>query len=147
MLTLENYVPKTASYIRDTQDFINKIKDIGPLPEGAILATLDVTSLYTNIPNQEGIVAVADKLRTDPKKQNIAKYRLDLLKLVLHNMYFEFNGEHYIQVGGTAMGTALAPNHANIFMDKFETKALKNYHIKPLIFQRFHISHMDTWPG
>ena len=80
----------------DTQDFINKIKDIGPLPEGVILATLDVTSLYTNIPNQEGIVAVADKLRTDPQKQNIAKYLLDLLKLVLHNMYFEFNGEHYI---------------------------------------------------
>ena len=42
-------------------------------------------------------------------------------------MYFEFNGDHYLQIGGTAMGTALAPNYANIFMDKFETRALENY--------------------
>ena len=90
-----------------------------------------------NIPNQEGLVAVADKLRSDPKKAGIAQYILDLLKLVLHNMYFEFNGEHYIQIGGTAMGTALAPNYANIFMDKFETKAINNYHLKPLIWKRF----------
>ena len=35
--------------------------------DGAILSTLGVTSLYTNISNQEGLVAVADKLRADPK--------------------------------------------------------------------------------
>ena len=52
-------------------------------------------------------------------------------------MYFEFNGEHYLQIGGTAMGTALAPNYANLFMGKFETKALGNYHLKPLIWKRF----------
>ena len=52
-------------------------------------------------------------------------------------MYFEFNGDHYLQVGGTAMGTALAPNYANIFMDKFETRALENYPLKPLLWKRF----------
>ena len=66
---IKKYVPQTQSYIRDTQDFISKIKPIGPLPEGACLITLDVSSLYTNIPNQEGIVAVADQLRKDPTKQ------------------------------------------------------------------------------
>ena len=35
------------------------------------------------------------------------------------------------------MGTALAPNYANIFMDKFETKALENYSLKPLLWKRF----------
>ena len=133
---IKEYVPKTASYIKDTQNFIKKITELGPLPEGSILATLDVTSLYTNIPNQ-GLVAVADKLRKDPNKTGISQYILDLLKLVLHNMYFEFNGEHYLQIGGTAMGTALAPNYANLFMGKFETKALANYHLKPLIWKRF----------
>ena len=75
------------------------------IPEGAILCTLDVSSLYTNIPNQEGILAVAEKLRGDPSKTPIAKFILDLLKFVLHNMNFEFNGEHFLQTGGTAMGT------------------------------------------
>ena len=39
---IKDYVPKTKSYIRDTQDFIKKIKELGPIPEGAILCTLDV---------------------------------------------------------------------------------------------------------
>ena len=35
------------------------------------------------------------------------------------------------------MRTALAPNYANLFMDRFETKALNNYPLKPLIWKRF----------
>ena len=118
---IKDYVPKTKSYIRDTQDFIKKIKELGPIPESAILCTLDVSSLYTNIPNNEGILAVAEKLRNDHTKTPIATFILDLLKLVLHSMNFTFNGDHYLQTGGTAMGTSLAPNYANLFMDRFET--------------------------
>ena len=134
---IKKYVPTTKSYIRDTQDFITKIKELGPIPQGAILVTLDVSSLYTNIPNKEGITAVADQLRKHQTKTGISSYILDLLKLVLHNMYFEFNGDYFLQIGGTAMGTALAPNYANIFIDKFETKSLDNYPLKPLIWKRF----------
>ena len=97
---IKKYVPKTKSYLRDTQDFIKSIRDLGPIPEGAILCTLDVSSLYTNIPNHEGILAVANKLRGDPTKAPITSFILDLLTLVLHNMNFEFNGEHYLQIGG-----------------------------------------------
>ena len=35
------------------------------------------------------------------------------------------------------MGTALAPNYTNLFMDRFETNALKNWPIKPLLWLRF----------
>ena len=55
----------------------------------------------------------------------------------MNSMNFEFNGDHYLQIGGTAMGTALAPNYANLFMDRFETKALENWPIKPLLWIRF----------
>ena len=97
---IKKYVPQTKSYIRDTQDFIKTIRDLGPIPDGAILCTLDVSSLYTNIPNHEGILAVANKLRSDPTKAPITSFLLDLLTLVLHNMNFEFSGEHYLQIGG-----------------------------------------------
>ena len=30
------------------------------------------------------------------------------------------------------MGIVLAPNYANLFMDRFETKALDNYPLNPL---------------
>ena len=35
------------------------------------------------------------------------------------------------------MGTAVAPAYANLFMDRFETKALANWPLKPLIWLRF----------
>ena len=35
------------------------------------------------------------------------------------------------------MGTALVPNYANLFMDRFKTGALKNWDKKPLIWLRF----------
>ena len=134
---IKEYVPQTQSYIRDTQDFIKKIKSLGTISEGAILCTLDVSSLYTNIPNNEGILAVAAKLRRDPSKAPIANFILDLLKLVLHSMNFTFNGDHYLQTGGTAIETSLAPNYANLFRDRFETKALDGYPLKPLTRKRF----------
>ena len=44
---IKQYVPQTKSHIRDTQDFIKKLRNLGQIPEGAILCTLDVSSLYT----------------------------------------------------------------------------------------------------
>ena len=51
-------------YIRDTSDFLLKLQDIGDLRGDELLLTLDVCSLYTNIPNGEGIMAT---LRALPK--------------------------------------------------------------------------------
>ena len=42
------------SYLRDSSHLLNIIRHL-KVPPGSILATLDVTSLYTNIPNDEGI--------------------------------------------------------------------------------------------
>ena len=72
-----------------------------------------------------------------PNKGPIGNYILDILKSVLHNLYFEFNYEFFLQIWGIAMGTTLAPNYANLFMDRFETKALDNYSLKPLIWNIF----------
>jgi hypothetical protein len=50
---------------------------------------------------------------------------------------FDFNGKHYLQVGGTAMGTKVAPSFANIFMANFEDKFVYSYHTQPLIWLRY----------
>jgi hypothetical protein len=36
--------------------------------------------------------------------------------LVLKHNSFTFNGEHFLQINGTAMGTKMAPSYTNIFM-------------------------------
>ena len=59
---LKPLVPNIKSYVKDTSDFVKKIRDLGTVPSNTLLVTLDVTSLYTNIPNQEGIKACAKAL-------------------------------------------------------------------------------------
>ena len=51
------------SYIKDTNHFLQTIFDLDtPLPPNTIVATIDVKSLYTNIPHTEGINAVLEAL-------------------------------------------------------------------------------------
>ena len=50
---------------------------------------------------------------------------------------FTFNGGNYLQVGGTAMGTRLAPSYANLFMGQLEEKFLKNAPYKPKLYLRY----------
>ena len=64
-------------------------------------------------------------------------YIIELLELVLTNNHFEFNGEFYHQLSGTAMGTKLAPSYANLFMAKFEDKYVYTYPHQPLLWKRF----------
>ena len=44
------------------------------------------------------------------------------MSIVLKNNIFEFNGDHYLQLQGTAMGTKMAPSYANLFMGQLEPK-------------------------
>jgi hypothetical protein len=46
---LQPLVQQTSSYVRDTTDFLCKLEDVTDLLPGALLCTIDVTSLYTNI--------------------------------------------------------------------------------------------------
>ena len=48
---------KQESYLKDTTDFINFIENTR-IPDDVTLATLDVSSLYTNIPQSEGIEVI-----------------------------------------------------------------------------------------
>ena len=54
------------SYIKDTKHLLQIIGDTDSLAENTFLVTADVTSLYTNIPHEEGI-ATALKALTDHK--------------------------------------------------------------------------------
>ena len=136
---IKPFVPKIRSYVRDTPDFLEKLGTVGELPEGAILVSLDVSSLYTNIPHRECLRAVGETLVThrDPSHTPSNDVVINLLRKVLQFNNFDFNGKHYLQVGGTAMGTRVAPSYANIFMDYFERRFVYTYRLQPLVWLRF----------
>ena len=126
-------VTKLSSDIKDTTHFLSKLNNIGQLPNGGLLVTLDVTSLYTNIPHKDGIQACSDFLdrRTNPTIKITSL--CDLIRFILTNNAFTFSGQHYSQINGTAIGTKMAPSYANLFMGKFETDALATAPHSPLI--------------
>ena len=47
-----------------------------------------------------------------------------MLKLILKENYFPFNGKLYLQTHRTAMGTKTAVSSANIFISYIETESL-----------------------
>ena len=108
-----------------------------------LLCTLDITSLYTNIPHNEGIQSIKEILAFHRTPNNLLhnSYIIELLEVILTNNHFEFNGTQSHQVSGTAMGTKLA--YANLMMTKFEEKYVYKYPLQPKLWKRF-ID--DIWP-
>ena len=57
------------SYIKDSGDFLKKIKNIGKILEGAILVTTDVIGIYSSTSHGAGLEALRKILdeRDSPK--------------------------------------------------------------------------------
>ena len=141
---LRPLVPEINSYIKDTNDFIRKLMEIDTLPDGAILCTVDVVGLYPHIPHDEGLQAVKEALvawdsNLDERKKlgDLKNDIVDLTEIVLKNNNFVFDGKHFIQKLGTAIGTRMAPSYANIFMDKLERQLIEQAEIKPHTWWRY----------
>ena len=135
---LRPFVELLPSYLRDTTHFLTRIRDLETLPPDTLLVTLDVKSLYTNIPNHDGIKACREVLNTRPPQQK--PYTDDLVELttqILTINNFSFEDRHYLQKQGTAMGTRMAPSYANIFMGKLESRILDEAKRTPFVWWRF----------
>ena len=100
---------------------------------------MDVTSLYTNIPQEEGIDTVCRAYeifyRNEPPIPTQLLKRA--LRLILQENSFQFNGKNYLETHGTAMGTKMAVAFSNIFMNKVETEILSQSLFKPLVWKRY----------
>ena len=100
---------------------------------------MDVTSLYSNIPQKEGITTVC-KAYEEFYKNHLpipTKFLRRMLCLILKENSFQFNRRHYLQTHGTAMGTKMAVAFANIFMAKIEKGIVSKSIIKPLLSKRY----------
>ena len=134
-----------SSYIKDTYHFLSKLNQINP-PQNSYLVTIDVESLYTNINNNDGLIAVQEAFSNNPDINRSDSHILNLLKLCLNNNDFEFNNEWFLQISGTAMGKKFAPNYANLFLAKWEQEALEKCPKKPSCYLRFLDDIFIIWP-
>ena len=93
-----------------------------PYIRGKHFASLDVTSLFTNVPIDDTISVIIDHIKSKCLALPIPVDDLEkLLRLCTVNVQFMFDGTFYRQIDGVAMGSPLGPVLADIFMGQVTT--------------------------
>ena len=140
-----NYVLK-ATYNRalcENQETLRKVDEMSCFMdqkvERVFMASLDISSLFTNIPIDETIDIIINRLfssSTQFSGFSHAQFR-KLLYFAVKNCHFLFNGRLYEQVDGVAMGSPLGPSFANTFLCHHQKVWLDNCprDFKPLIYR------------
>ena len=103
------------SYIKDTNDFLNHLdKVLTNTSKYSYLVTLDVKSLYTSIPNEEGINIIKDLHKN---KSKLTQFITAFLWLILTLNNFFFNIAHFF----TNLGHKMCPDICQPIHDFEET--------------------------
>ena len=129
-------VPKVPSYLQNSKDLVDRLRlmQIPPTLEQILLVSLDVKSMYTSIPQQEGIDALLSKSDVIGLPKHIIR---EMCNLVFKRNVFSFNGKIYEQTTGVAMGTPLAPTLAILYMADLENEFLHTQKFKPYFYVRY----------
>jgi hypothetical protein len=103
-------VGQTDTYVKNSQDFINKIKD-RVIPNGTLIGSLNVTNLFTTTPGNETLEILKSNLEEDTYLKDKTHLSLenimDLVRVCVYNTYFQFDDKFYRQTRGMAMGSPL----------------------------------------
>ena len=138
---LQPHMKRTRSYCKNATHILN-ILNTTKIPPTSFLASLDIESLYTNISFD---MAIEVMLKFFSKHPRLVLY-LDLLKYVLKNNIFQFNGKIYHHICGIAMGTTMAPALASIVLAHYEEEYLSKLQLKPLLWRRYIDDILVVWP-
>lgn len=114
-----------------------------------VSSTIDVSSLYTNIPHDEGAQYAKEAYQQTFKRHTHMPHPNTIHKLtniVLKNNVIRFADNCYLQTQGTAMGTKMAPSYANLFMGKIEQQ-LQSMSTNILFWKRFIDDIFLIWKG
>ncbi|CAF5032642.1 unnamed protein product [Rotaria sp. Silwood1] len=122
---LKPAIPQCPSYVKDSFDFANIIKDKKNLP--GLMCSLDVSSLFTNVPLEKAISIAINKIKTFHPNLKIDEDNLrEIFYYCTKRTNFKFDNEHYDQINGVAMGSPVAPILAHLYMSELEDN-IKNF--------------------
>jgi len=130
--------PSPASHIHNSFDLYKSLFNL-KIPESHSLISLDVVSLFTNVPLGLAIDGVSKRWTHITKNTKLPqKEFLEAVKFVLISTYFTFNNSTvYRQTFGTPIGSPLSLIVADIVMQDLENYTLNALKLDLIFYVRY----------
>lgn len=125
--------------VRSTYDFITLLNGSGATGK---LASLDVESLFTNVPVHETIDIIINNVYNHPTlpapKIPSETLRELLVVCTTKTPFQHINGDLYVQSEGVSMGSCLGPTFADYYMCHVENMVFDEFPaLKPTLYARY----------
>lgn len=124
-------------HVKDSFEMVKYIQGFS-IPDDHILISLDVISLFTNIPTDLTIELLKDRwsLIEDHCELTLDAF-VSLLQFCFDNSYFSFDDKFYRQIFGLGMGNCLSPVCSDVVMSELQTKCIDKLDFKLPFFKRY----------
>ncbi|PNF42699.1 hypothetical protein B7P43_G14177 [Cryptotermes secundus] len=146
---LSPFAGKSDSFVKNSAHFIQLLKTVN-LHSQDTLVSFDIVSLSTNVPVNEVLHIIENKLHDDVTLAERSVLQvgaiMELLEVCLRTTYFQVDDKFFQQKDGMAMGNSLSPIVSNIFMEHFEKLALDSTPYKPSLWLRYVDDTFVVWP-
>ena len=121
------------SYVKDTNDFLNKLRSLLKVLDNIIVCTVDVVGLHQNIPHEEDQPALRKRLDNQMEKHISSDALCDLVEVVFKNNISKFGEKTLKQKRGTTIGRKFAPSYSILFMVELEEEILRKAEFTPYL--------------
>ena len=117
---LRPLVRNGKSYIKDTEDFVAKIKNI-ELEEHETMVSFGISDMYPSLPKQDVIAEVIRRINNENFKPSMNKEALiELVIISVEFMSFSCNNQYYDQKDGLFIGSPTSPAFAELYVQRVE---------------------------
>ena len=126
--------------LNNSYEFFEQLRSF-PLQGNNFMVSLDISSLYTNVPKNETISILTSEIYDNGNTfGNLSKSEFKkMMTLAVDDTYFIFNDKCYEQIDGLAMGSPLSATLANIFLCYHERNWIENcpLEFRPKLYRRY----------
>ena len=120
MKELRPLIGSGKSYIKDTKQFVDKIKNI-KLEEDETMICFDISDMYPSLPKQDVITEVVRRIKDKNFKPSLNKKALiELVIISVEFMSFTCNGQYFDQKDGLFIVPPTSPAFTGLYSNKMK---------------------------